>query len=231
MLSPLETGTTLGRPRERGRSRETGPSHGCLAPAGGARRQQARQLAGPGAARLGKAPHLIHGGPCLILPGRNVFLQDRHAGNRRNASRDDPGHRREHRRGPYAAAPRPEAVGTEAAVAGPDQRASIRGPGSCTISSAPGPEPRLRPPGCVTARTARCSAAACRHGKRAAYLLAVHKDVDDLCATALSLCICGGNAGDSAAWPHPKSAFYLGKAPAAPVHAEKPGNCPHAASQ
>jgi hypothetical protein len=25
-------------------------------------------------AMLGKAPHLIHGGPCLILPGRNVYF-------------------------------------------------------------------------------------------------------------------------------------------------------------
>jgi hypothetical protein len=74
MLSPLETGTTRGRPRERGRSRETGLSHGCLAPAGARDASKARQLAGPGAATPGKAPHLIHGGPCLILPGGNVFF-------------------------------------------------------------------------------------------------------------------------------------------------------------
>jgi hypothetical protein len=74
MLSPLETGTTWGRPWERGKSRETGPSHGCLAPAGARDASKARQLAGPGAATPGKAPHLIHGGPCLILPGRNVFF-------------------------------------------------------------------------------------------------------------------------------------------------------------
>jgi hypothetical protein len=34
---------------------------------------------------------------------------------------------------------------------------------------------------------------------RTASLLPVHKRVDDLCATAPSLCIDGGNAGDSAA--------------------------------
>jgi hypothetical protein len=31
----------------------------------------------------------------------------------------------------------------------------------------------------------------------------VHKHVDHLCATAPSLCIRSGNAGDSAAWPRP----------------------------
>jgi hypothetical protein len=53
--------------------------------------------------------------------------------------------------------------------------------------------------------------------------LAVHNVVDDLCATALILCMSGGNAGDYAAEPHPGWAFYLGKAPTAPVHAEKSG--------
>jgi len=33
---------------------------------------------------------------------------------------------------------------------------------------------------------------------RTTSLLSVHKHVDDLCATAPSLCIGGGNAGDSA---------------------------------
>ena len=102
---------------------------------------KARKLAGPGVATPGKAPHLIHGGPCLILPGRNVFFRDRHAGGRQNASRDDRGHGREHWRGPNAAAPRPEAAGAEAAVAdGQTQGGGERPrPGSCTISSAPGP--------------------------------------------------------------------------------------------
>ena len=144
-------GLHLGATRERGRSRETGPSHGCLAPAGGARRQQPGNWPRPGAARLGKAPHLIHGGPCLILPGRNVFFQDRHAGNRRNASRDDPGHGREHRRGPHAVAPRPEAVGNEAADTQRQRGGEHPRPGFCTISSAPGPESRARPAGGVTA--------------------------------------------------------------------------------
>ncbi len=47
------------------------------------------------------------------------------------------------------------------------------------------------------------SAAACQPGNRTASLLPVHKHVDDLCATAPSLCIRSGNAGDSAAWPQP----------------------------
>jgi hypothetical protein len=52
---PLETGTTRGRPREHGRSRETGPSRGYLAPAGGA--APARLGNWPaGAVRPGKAP-------------------------------------------------------------------------------------------------------------------------------------------------------------------------------
>jgi len=159
MLSPLETGTTLGATP--GTWEEPGNRSLARMPGTGGRRgaSKARQLAGPGAVKLDKAPHLIHGGPCLILPGRNVFFQDRHAGNRRNASRDDPGHgrstgevptrprrdRRQQARKPPLSAPRPKAA------------ASIRGPGSCTISSGPGPEPgpepRVRPAGCVTAST------------------------------------------------------------------------------
>jgi hypothetical protein len=116
MLSPLETGTTWGRPWERGRSRETGPRTGAWHPRAARRDSKARQLAGLGEARSGKAPHLIHGGPCLILVGRNVLFQDRHAGNRRNATRDDPSHTRERRRVPHAAGQRPEAVGAQAVV-------------------------------------------------------------------------------------------------------------------
>ena len=71
-IPPLETGTTWGRPRERGRSRETGALYGCLAPAGGARRRHGQATDQP--VRRGRAGplHLIHGGPCLILPGRNA---------------------------------------------------------------------------------------------------------------------------------------------------------------
>jgi hypothetical protein len=47
------------------------------------------------------------------------------------------------------------------------------------------------------------SGALIRCGKKTAYLLSVHKHVDDLCATVPILCIPGGNAGDSAAWLHP----------------------------
>jgi hypothetical protein len=154
MLSPLETGTTLGAdPGNVEGAGKPGSSHGCLAPAVGTWRQQSQATGGPGVAMPGKAPHLIRGGPCLILPGRNIFFQDRHADDRQNASRDDPGHGREQRRGPHAAAPRPEAAGAKAAVAdGQTQDGGERPrPGSCTISSAPGPEPRVRPAGCLTA--------------------------------------------------------------------------------
>jgi hypothetical protein len=73
MLSPLETGTTWGRPRERGRSRETGPSRGYLAPAGGARRR--RRPAG-WCGEAGQGPSISYmEGPCLILTGRNVFAR------------------------------------------------------------------------------------------------------------------------------------------------------------
>jgi hypothetical protein len=46
---------------------------------------------------------------------------------------------------------------------------------------------------------------------RTASLLPVHKHVDDLCATAPSLCIDGGNAGDSAGQPEPEEGIYLGE--------------------
>ena len=142
MLSPLETGTTLGATP--GTWEEPGnrvPRTDAWHRRSARGASKARQLAGPGVAMPDKAPHLIHGGPCLILPGRNVFFQDRHAGDRQNASRDDPGHGREHRRGPHAAALRPEAAGAEAAVAdGQTQGGGERPrPGSGTISSAPGP--------------------------------------------------------------------------------------------
>ena len=154
MLSPLETGTTLGATP--GTWEEPGnrvPRTDAWHRRSARGASKARQLAGPGVAMPDKAPHLIHGGPYLILPGRNVFFQDRHAGDRQNASRDDPGHGREYRRGPHAAAPRPEAAGAEAAATdGQTQGGGERPrPGSCTISSAPGPEPRVRPAGCVTA--------------------------------------------------------------------------------
>ena len=54
-----------------------------------------------------------------------------------------------------------------------------------------------------TQAPARRSATACQPGNRTASLLSVHKHVDHLCATAPSLCISSGNAGDSAAWPQP----------------------------
>ena len=80
MLSPSETGTTLGATP--GTCKEPGDRPLIRVPGtGGARgASRAGQLAALGAARPGKAPHLIHGGPCLILACRNVSFQDRHAG-------------------------------------------------------------------------------------------------------------------------------------------------------
>jgi hypothetical protein len=45
----------------------------------------------------------------------------------------------------------------------------------------------------------------------AASPLSVHKHVDDLCATALGLCVDGGNAGDFATRPQPEQGFYQGQ--------------------
>jgi hypothetical protein len=116
MLSPLETGTTWGDPGNVGGAGRPAPRTGAWHPRAARRDSKARQLAGLGAARSGQGPHLIHGGPCLILVGRNVLFQDRHAGNRRNATRDDPSHTRERRRVPHVAEQRPEAVDAEAVV-------------------------------------------------------------------------------------------------------------------
>lgn len=120
---------------------------------------------------------------------------------------------------------RPGAAGTEAAVAcGPDprrRRAYAAGLLHDLIRATQ--EPRVRPADCVTSGTGALIGCPLPAQQEGCYLLAVHKDVDDLCTTALSLCMRGGNAGDSAARMHPGQAFYLGKAPAAPVHAEKPG--------
>jgi len=78
-VSPSETDTTWGRPRERERSRETGFSCGYLAPAGGARCRQGQATDQP--ARRGRAGplHLIHGGalPDSAQPERPC--RDRHA--------------------------------------------------------------------------------------------------------------------------------------------------------
>jgi len=71
MLSPLETGTTRGRPRERSRNRATRPWHGYPAPAGGARRQQGR-LVGLARRGRGRPLHLIHGGALSDSGGGNV---------------------------------------------------------------------------------------------------------------------------------------------------------------
>jgi hypothetical protein len=109
MLSPLETGTTRGRRRERGRSRETGPWRGYLAPAGGAGRSaKTRQLASRGGA-AGHGPSISYmEGPCLILPGRNVLPGP--APRRPQKCRDDRGSSRARARfpnGPRRAGTRP----------------------------------------------------------------------------------------------------------------------------
>jgi hypothetical protein len=130
MLSPLETGTTLGATP--GTWEEPGnrvPRTDAWHRRSARGASKARQLAGPGVAMPDKAPHLIHGGPCLILPGRNVFFQDRHAGDRQNASRDDPGHGREHWRGPTRPRrdQRQQARKPPSRTARPKVAASVRG--------------------------------------------------------------------------------------------------------
>lgn len=81
-----ETGTTWGRPRERGRSRETGPSRGYLAPAGGARHRHSQATASR-CGEAGQGPCISYmQGPCLILPARNAAPAPApHVGGRRNA--------------------------------------------------------------------------------------------------------------------------------------------------
>jgi hypothetical protein len=80
MLSPLETGTTLGATP--GTWEEPGnrvPRTDAWHRRSARGASKARQLAGPGVAMPGEAPHLIHGGPRLILPGRSISFPDRHA--------------------------------------------------------------------------------------------------------------------------------------------------------
>jgi hypothetical protein len=68
MLSPFGNGHHLGYPRERGRSRETGPSYRYLAPAGGALCGKARQLASR-CGEAGRGPSISYmEGPYLIVP-------------------------------------------------------------------------------------------------------------------------------------------------------------------
>jgi len=155
MLSLLETGTTLGRPGNVEGVGRPAPCTGTwhLRAARGA--SKARQLAGPGAARPGKAPHLIHGGPCPILPGRKAFFEDRHAGNRRNAAAMTGSRLGAQARSPHGRAATGGSRRERRRVRHPACQggADLRGPGSCTMSSALGPEPRIWLAGCVTART------------------------------------------------------------------------------
>ena len=75
MLSPLETGTIRGRPRERGRSRETGPRAGTWPRRAARGAAKTRQLASR-RGEAGQGPSISYmEGPCLILPGRNVFAR------------------------------------------------------------------------------------------------------------------------------------------------------------
>jgi len=158
MLSPSETGTTLGatpgtcqEPGDRLLARVLGT--------GGARgASKARQLAALGVARPGRALHLIHGGPCLILPGPDVFFQDRHAGNCRDTSRDDPGHGWGTGEVGSPRRPRPEAVGAQAAVISTRTQGGGEHPG-------PGPGPDLIRVGPGASRKAR---SLCHHKHRRA---------------------------------------------------------------
>ena len=109
------------------------------------------------------------------------------------------------------------AVLRKAHQAAPDRRADggyagglssgrLRSSGGC-LPGAISPRPGVRSshpagwPG--TQAPARRAAAACQPGNKTASMPSVHKHVDHLCATAPSLCIRSGNAGDSAAWPQP----------------------------
>ena len=81
MLSPLETGTTRGRPRERGRSRETGPRAGTWPRRAARGAAKTRQLASR-RGEAGQGPSISYmEGPCLILPGQERLRQGRYAGN------------------------------------------------------------------------------------------------------------------------------------------------------
>ena len=232
MLHRPETGITWGRPRERGRSRETGASRGCLAPAGGARRGQGQATGQP--VRRGRAGslHLIHGG-ALPDSARPERLLPPARCSRRNASRDDLGYGREQARGPRATAPGPAAVGAAAAALPPQTRGGgehLR-PAFCTVSSGLRPgasRPACRPCHASTGRADRLLPASAAPGP--AYRLAVHKHVDDLCATALSLCArwkCWGFRWMAA----PMTGPLPGTAPAAPCAYRGKWNCPHATPQ
>ena len=73
----------LGRPRERGRSRETGPSRGYLARRAARGAGQAGQLASQ-RGEAGQGPSISYmEGPFLILAGRNVFARTAVARRRR----------------------------------------------------------------------------------------------------------------------------------------------------
>ena len=216
MLSPLETGTTRGRRRERGMSRETGPSRGYLAPAGGARRAaKTRQLA----SRRGEAGHgpsiSYMEGPCLILPGRNVLSgpAPRHPRQARECRpvisglrwrRRSPGSlgvpRRRGRRDHGERDIRP--------AAGCAGRLSCRACGEHPVPAVGGDVIQAQ------ARSASWGSAASRKSRHADSLpacparervagFAVHNHVDHLCKTAPGLCAHWGNAGDRVTGPRP----------------------------
>ena len=153
---------------------------------GGARHRQGQATDRPGAARPGKAPpsHTWRG-LSLFCPAGTSCARTGTPATCRNASRDDPGHGPESTGQVPAAARQPEAVSAGAPAAGILARSD---PG-------PVPGPRVRCAGCVRQALARRSAPAFQRGDRTAYLLAVHKHVDELCATALSLCVRAGRLG------------------------------------
>jgi hypothetical protein len=75
---PLKTGTTRGRPRERGKSRATGPHTGTWPRRAARGAGKARQLTSR-CGEAGQGPSISYmEGPCLILPGRDACL-DPHA--------------------------------------------------------------------------------------------------------------------------------------------------------
>jgi hypothetical protein len=73
MLSPLETGTTLGATP--GTWEELGNRSFAWVSGTGGRRQRSQATGCPGAVKPGKALHLIHGGPYLTLFGGSIFAR------------------------------------------------------------------------------------------------------------------------------------------------------------
>ena len=210
MLSPLETGTTRGRRRERARSRETGPSRGYLAPAGGARRRRS-QLAGQPARRGRARPlHLIHGGAVPDSARQERHCQDRHRGRRRNAGRDDLGSGRARARS--SGGRRVCGEHPVPAVVGDVIRAQARS-ASCVPAAS---------------RKHRHAAAACQPGTRTCYRLCCAQPCGSLVQNGAGPVRTLGKCWGSRCRAAPVTGPSPGRARSAPCGWRKNRNCPHA---